>query len=175
MTHTAGAFSLQTGARGGTVVVVPRATPDDILPAIERHGVTEMFLPPTVVYRLLTVLEQREVDTSSLRYLMYAAAPMSVEKLGAGIERLGPVFMECYGRMEAPAGISFLRPGEHFVDGHVAPDSRLASCGRPYPLISLAIKDPLSGRDLPQGQTGEICVRGDLVMKGYYKDPERTA
>jgi acyl-CoA synthetase (AMP-forming)/AMP-acid ligase II len=128
-----------------------------------------------VVYRILERLEHRLVDTSSLRYVMYAAAPMSLEKLRQGIERLGPVFMECYGQMEAPAAISFLRPDEHLLDGAIAPDDRLSSCGRPYPLVTVAILDPGTGAELPAGETGEICVRGDLVMKGYYKDPERTA
>lgn len=175
MTHTAGILSLQTTARGGTVVIVPRATPDHILPAIEKYGVTELFLPPTVVYRLLDVLHDRECDTSSLRYLLYGAAPMSADKLRRGIERLGPVFIECYGQMEAPAAIAFLRPTEHLTGGDVASDSRLSSCGRPYPLIKLAIKDLETGREVEAGQTGEICVRGDLVMSGYYNDPERTA
>ncbi|GAB3076319.1 AMP-binding protein [Nocardioides zeae] len=175
MTHTAGLFSLQTSARGGTVVVVPRATPEHILPAIEKHGVTELFLPPTVIYRLLDVLADRVVDTSSLKYVMYAAAPMSSRKLRAGIERLGPVFIECYGQVEAPAAITFMRPEEHLRDGVVADDDRLSSCGRPYPLVRVAIKDPDEGTVLAPGETGEICVQGDLVMKGYYRDPERTA
>ena len=101
---------------------------------------------------------------------------MSVEKLRAGIAHLGPVFLEVYGQMEAPAAISFMRPEEHLdLDGEIASDDRLQSCGRAYPLVRLAIKDPSTGTDLPAGQTGEICVRGDLLMKGYYKDPERTA
>ncbi|GAA3146490.1 class I adenylate-forming enzyme family protein [Nonomuraea roseoviolacea] len=174
MTHTAGLFSLQTTARGGTVVIVPRATPESVLDAVERHGVTELFLPPTVVYRLLDTLERRSVDTTSLRYLAYGAAPMSTEKLRAGIDRLGPIFLGGYGQMEAPAAISFLRPDEHLIDGEVAPDERLSSCGRPYPLVTVAILDE-DGAELAPGRTGEICVRGDLVMKGYYKDPERTA
>ena len=175
MTHTAGLLSLQTTARGGTVVIVPRATPEYILPAIETYGVTDIFLPPTVVYRILDVLDEREVDTSSLRYLLYAAAPMSVEKLRLGIAKLGPIFIECYGQMEAPAAISFLRPAEHLVNGELAPEARLSSCGRPYPLVTVAVKDPETGAEVAVGETGEICVRGDLLMKGYYKDPERTA
>src|SRR5919199_1672374 len=175
MTHTAGLFSLQATARGGTTVVISDARPDTILDAIEQHRVTELFLPPTVVYRILERLEHRSVDTSSLRYVMYAAAPMSLEKLRQGIERLGPVFIEGYGQMEGPAGITFLRPDEHFLDGAIAPDERLSSCGRPYPLVTVAILDPETGAELGAGETGEICVRGDLVMKGYYKDPERTA
>ncbi|MFI9836195.1 class I adenylate-forming enzyme family protein [Nonomuraea sp. NPDC051941] len=174
MTHTAGLLSLQTTARGGTVVIVSRATPDSVLDAIERHGITELFLPPTVIYRLLEALEHRTADTSSLRYLVYGAAPMSTEKLRAGIDRLGPVLLGGYGQTEAIAAISFLRPDEHLIDGEVAPEERLSSCGRPYPLVTVAILDE-DGAKVPQGRTGEICVRGDLVMKGYYKDPERTA
>lgn len=151
MTHTAGLFSLQASARGGTVVIVPGATADNVLGAIEEHGVTELFLPPTVVYRLLERLDSRPTDTSSLRYLMYAAAPMSVEKLRQGIERLGPVFVECYGQMEAPAAISFLRPDEHVVGGEIASAARLSSCGRPYPLITAAILDPATGSEVPPG------------------------
>ena len=175
MTHTAGMLTLQTTARGGQVVIVPRGSVDQVLPAIEKFGVTDLFLPPTVIYRMLDVLEHRQADTSSLRYLLYGAAPMSVGKLRAGIERLGPVFLEVYGQMEAPAAISFMRPEEHLdVDGQITGDDHLQSCGRAYPLVRLAIKNPATGAELPAGETGEVCVRGDLLMKGYYKDPDRT-
>jgi acyl-CoA synthetase (AMP-forming)/AMP-acid ligase II len=79
-----------------------------------------------------------------------------------------------YGQTEAPGTISCLPPHEHFVQSQVAPDERLASVGRPNPLIRVEIMDD-QGRILAQGETGEICVRGDLVMKGYYKAPEKTA
>ncbi|OZC59729.1 long-chain fatty acid--CoA ligase [Rhodococcus sp. 06-621-2] len=175
MTHTAGLLTLQTTARAGTVAIIERASPDLVLDAIARFGVTELFLPPTVVYRLLDVLEHRDADTSTLKYLIYGAAPMSVDKLRAGVARLGSVFLQLYGQVEAPAGVAFLRPSEHLVDGELAPNNRLSSCGRPYPLVSLRIMDPVTDLAVPTGQTGEICVRGDLVMKGYYKDPERSA
>nr|WP_314142781.1 AMP-binding protein [uncultured Rhodococcus sp.] len=175
MTHTAGLMTLQTSARGGTVVIIPRASPNLVLDAVAKFGVTDMFLPPTVIYRLLDALDDRDHDTSTLRYLLYGAAPMSMEKLRIGIERLGSVFIEIYGQYEACAGIAFLRPSEHFVDGAIATDDRLSACGRPYPLVRVEILDSTTGESVPTGRTGEICVRGDLVMKGYYKDPERTA
>ncbi len=102
-----------------------------MLDAIEQYGVTDLFLPPTVIYRLLEVLQESPRDLSSLRYVIYGAAPMSVEKLRQALTAIGPVMMELYGQMEAPASVTFLRPDEHFVDGAIAPDSRLSSCGRP--------------------------------------------
>jgi len=174
MTHAAGMMSMPASARGGTVVILEKPERVAVLDAIERHQVTELFLPPTVIYRLLDTPGVADRDFSSLRYLMYAAAPMSVEKLRRAIDVFGPVLMECYGQVEAFAAISYLRPEEHFVDGQIAPEARLSSCGRPYPLISVAILDE-DGRPVPTGGRGEICVRGDLVMKGYYNARDRTA
>lgn len=175
MTHTAGLLSLPATARGGTVVVVTRPDPALLLEAIPKYRVTEFFLPPTVIYRLLDIpdLEQK-VDFSSLKYLMYGAAPMSVEKLKQAIEVIGPVMMGGYGQTECPAAIAYLTPSEHFRNGRIADDARLSSVGRPNPLIKVEIMSD-DNRILPQGETGEICVRGDLLMKGYYKAPDKTA
>lgn len=174
MTHTAGLAMMPCFARGGTVVVMSRPDPLVLLDTIETHRITELFLPPTVIYRLLDVpgIEQR--DFSSLRYLMYGAAPMSVEKLRRAIDVFGPVMFQGYGQTEAPSGIAFLRPEDHFVNGAVADDFRLSAAGRPGPMIRLEILDE-DGIILPTGQSGEICLRGDLVMKGYYHAPDLTA
>ena len=175
MTHTAGILSLPATARGGTVVVVTKPDPAILLAAIPKYKVTEFFLPPTVIYRLLDIPDLKaKVDFSSLKYFMYGAAPMSVEKLKQAIDVIGPCMMGGYGQTEAPAAISYLPPDEHFVDGKVASDARLSSVGRPNPLISVEIMSE-ANIILAQGETGEICVRGDLVMKGYYKAPDKTA
>ena len=175
MTHTAGILSLPATARGGTVVVVTKPDPAILLAAIPKYKVTEFFLPPTVIYRLLDIPDLKtKVDFSSLKYFMYGAAPMSVEKLKQAIDVIGPCMMGGYGQTEAPAAISYLPPDEHFVDGKVASDARLSSVGRPNPLISVEIMNE-ANIILAQGETGEICVRGDLVMKGYYKAPDKTA
>jgi acyl-CoA synthetase (AMP-forming)/AMP-acid ligase II len=174
MTHTAGFLSIPCSARGGTVVVLTRPDPVALLDAIEKHRVTEFFLPPTVIYRLLETPGIAQRDLSSLRYLMYGAAPMSVEKLKQALALFGPILLQGYGQSEVPGGISCLRPGDHFVDGKVASDERLSSCGLPSVLNALAIMDE-HGQTLPPGATGEICIRGEIVMKGYYKQPEKTA
>lgn len=174
MTHAAGLLTVPCLARGGTVVVLARPDVPDLLDAIERHAVTELFLPPTVVYRLLDHPGLAGRDLSSLRYLLYGAAPIAIGRLRDAVERLGPVLMGGYGQMEAPMSISFLTPPEHVSDGTVAPDSVLASCGRPSPLVQVEIRGD-DDQGLPPGRTGEICVRGDLIMKGYYQRPDLTA
>jgi len=175
ITHTAGLLSLPCTARGGTVVVLTKPDPAQLLGAIQKHRVTEFFLPPTVIYRLLDIPNLAQtVDFSSLKYFLYGAAPMSVEKLKRAIEVFGPVMMGGYGQTEAPTSISFLTPGEHFVSGNLVPDERLSSVGRPNPLVRVEIMSD-ANEILPPGETGEICVRGDLVMKGYYKAPGKTA
>lgn len=174
MTHTAGVLSLPCTARGGTVVVLTKPDPAALLDAIEQHGVTEFFLPPTVIYRLLEMpgIEQR--NYASLKYFLCAAAPMSAEKLRRAIAVFGPVMMEAYGQTEAPGSIAIKRPEENFLGAEVADDARLMSCGRPSHLVRVAILNERNN-PVPAGETGEICVRGDLVMKGYYKAPEKTA
>jgi acyl-CoA synthetase (AMP-forming)/AMP-acid ligase II len=174
MTHTAGILTLPCSARGGTVVVMSRPDPTELLDLIEKHRVTELFLPPTVIYRLLEVPGIETRDFSSLRYLMYGAAPMSTQKLRRAIEVFGPVMFQGYGQTEAPSGIAYLRPEEHFTNGEIADDFRLSAAGRPAPLVRVEILDD-RGSILAPGEVGEICVRGDLVMKGYYKAPEATA
>jgi acyl-CoA synthetase (AMP-forming)/AMP-acid ligase II len=156
------------------VVVVTKPDPASVFGAIVKHRVTELFLPPTVIYRLLDIPGIDKLDFSSLKYFLYGAAPMSVEKLKRAIEVFGPVMTGGYGQTEAPASISYLPPSEHFVDGKLAADERLSSVGRPNPLIRVEIMNERN-EILAQGETGEICVRGDLVMKGYYKAPEKTA
>ncbi|MFE9322484.1 AMP-binding protein [Nocardia sp. NPDC052278] len=174
MTHAAGTMTLPCSARGGTVVVMPKMDLHLLLDLIEQHRVTELYLPPTVIYRLLEVpgIEQR--DFSSLKYLVYGAAPMSTEKLRRAIEVFGPVMLQGYGQAEAPSAIAFLRPEEHFRDGKIAEDARLTAAGRPAPMVRVEILGE-DGAILPTGATGEVCVRGDLLMKGYYKAPDKTA
>ncbi|MFM6951298.1 MAG: class I adenylate-forming enzyme family protein [Novosphingobium sp.] len=174
LTHSAGLLSIPCTAQGGTVVVLSKPDPALLVQAVVRHRVTEFFLPPTVIYALLEAPGIEQVDFSSLRYLLYGAAPMSLEKLKKAIALWGPIMTESYGQSEAMGSIATLRADEHMVGGQLASDEQLASVGRPNPLVRVEIMDD-AGRRLPRGETGEICVRGDLVMTGYYKDPDKTA
>lgn len=174
LTHAAGLFTLATLSRGGRAVILPRAEPELIIDAIQNHKVTELFLPPTVIYRMLDHPTVVERDYSSLRYFVYAAAPMSVDKLRRALQVFGPCMTQVFGQSEAPALCTFLAPEEHFVDGEIAPDEILSSCGHPTPFVQLRILDE-DNQEVPQGERGEICVRSDLVTAGYYNRPDLTA
>jgi acyl-CoA synthetase (AMP-forming)/AMP-acid ligase II len=174
MTHTAGFLSLPATARGGKIVIMTRPDPNVLLDIVEQQAVTELFLPPTVIYRLLDIPGLRDRKFPKLRYFNYGAAPMSIEKLRESLDIFGPVMHQGYGQTEAPGSIAFMSPGHHYKNGKIADDNRLSSCGLPSILNATAIMDD-NNVQLPQGETGEICIRGDIVMKGYYKQPEKTA
>jgi acyl-CoA synthetase (AMP-forming)/AMP-acid ligase II len=174
MSHAAGALTFCVFAVGGTHIVHDGVVPAQIFDSIERHRVTRLFLPPTAIYALLAQPDVRERDFSSLQHFIYAAAPMSVEKLKESLEVFGPVMAQCFGQVEAPMICTVMTPADH-VEALSHPDKerRLASCGRPSMVATVAIMDD-DGNLLPAGERGEIVVRGDLLMRGYYKNEEQT-
>jgi acyl-CoA synthetase (AMP-forming)/AMP-acid ligase II len=174
MTHAAGVIAFPLMAAGATSVILQKADPLDIMQAIERHRVTHLFLPPTVIYRMLAHPDVRRFDYSSLRYFIYSAAPMSVDKLKEAIEVFGPVMAQGYGQVEVPLMGTFLSPREHLEILASGDERRLRSCGRPALLSRVEIMSD-DGRILPPGEAGEIVFSGNLVMEGYYKDPATTA
>lgn len=174
LTHAAGMMGLPALARGGCLVVLPGPDVGLMLDTIERHRVTEFFLPPTVVYRMLDHPGVAERDFSSVRYFAYAAAPMSLEKLKRALKIFGRCMTQFFGQSEAPALCTFLAPEQHWQGETIASDEVLTSCGYPTPLIELRILDD-DNKELPAGAIGEVCVRGDLVTPGYYKNPDITA
>jgi len=174
LTHAAGPLAIPAIARGGTVVILPAPDIEAMLDVIETHRVTEFFLPPTVIYRMLDHPGIAGRDFGSVRYFGYGSAPMSVEKLRRAIHLFGPRMTQFFGQSEAPALCTFLAPEEHVEGSAPASDLVLSSCGRPTALIDLRILDP-EGRVVEHGGMGEVCVRGDLVTPGYYRQPELTA
>ena len=172
MTHAAGPLALASMALGGTVIVLPTFEPQAVLEAIERHRVTYMFLPPTAIYMLLSEPSVRERDLSSLQYISYAGAPMSLDRLKEAIAVFGPVMNASFGQTESPMCVTAMPPHQHLdANGELA---HPGSCGQPNLLSRVEIMDD-EGNLLPPGEHGEIVVRGPLVMAGYYRNPEATA
>ena len=174
LTHAAGVLCFPIMAMGGRVVIMDHADVGEFLHLMESHRVTHTFLPPTVIYMALAHPAARTTDYSSLQCFWYGAAPMSPARLEEAIGVFGPVLGQLFGQSEAPMMISTLAPSEHLrPDGSIAVE-RLASAGRPSPLVTVAIMGP-DGALLASGERGEVVVRGSLVMAGYYKNPVATA
>jgi acyl-CoA synthetase (AMP-forming)/AMP-acid ligase II len=173
LTHAAGATMVALARIGSRNVIAPSADPGVILEAIERERVTHIFLPPTMIYRLLAHPDVATRDCSSLEYVLYGAAPMSVEKLREGLARWGQVFMQSYGQSEVPGVITCLSRKDHFVHNDAELDKHLASAGRPSGACEVALMDD-DGNIVPTGERGEIVARGDLVSPGYYNNPQAT-
>lgn len=174
ITHAAGKIANVILAQGGTCVVLPGAEPLAVLAAIARWGVTQTFLPPTVIYGLLDSGAIPAHDLSTLQYLFYGAAPMSPDRLAEALRAFGPVMAQVYGQTESGLPNCFLAPADHFTpDGAVAGVERLSSAGRINPHCELALLDD-AGKHVAPGAVGEIAVRGDGVMLGYVDDPEAT-
>jgi acyl-CoA synthetase (AMP-forming)/AMP-acid ligase II len=171
ITHGAGTTAIPMLAKGGTIILQPGFDADAVLKAIERHRVTHLWLPPTAIYMLLSHPALRAHDYSSLKYFMYSAAPMSVDKLKECIAVFGNVMVQVYGQAEAPMFATCLSSAEHAIaaDG----SHRLASCGRPMVFTPVEVMDE-EGKLLGPNERGEVVLGGNLVMAGYYQDPDAT-
>ncbi len=174
MTHGAGFLAYIWMAGGATNIVLDRVAPSAVLDAIERHRVTHMYLPPTALYSLLAMPGLRDRDTSSLRYFVVSAAPVSPDKLREAVEVFGPCMCQAYGQAESPAFLTWLSPAR---TAEAARDPRLAhrlrSCGQSTLLSRVAVLDD-AGRTVAPGTTGELCMKGGLRMLGYYKNAAAT-
>jgi fatty-acyl-CoA synthase/long-chain acyl-CoA synthetase len=167
--HSAG-FLVQAGLlKGALHLIEARFDADVVLERIGRDKVTFLFMVPTMIYRVLDAAEGRQLDLSSLRTILYGAAPITAERLDQGLRRFGRVFMQLYGQSEAPNFLTRLTREEHDPQH----PERLLSCGRAATMVTLAVMDD-HGHLLPAGQVGEICARAPYVMNGYHGLPEKT-
>jgi acyl-CoA synthetase (AMP-forming)/AMP-acid ligase II len=174
LTHAAGHNAIVLTMKGCTQVLLCRSGFDveKFLEWVPKYKVNAVFLVPTMIRMLIDHTKTAETDLSSLKCILYGAAPMYVEDLRKAIELIGPVFVQLYAQTESPMTGTILPAQEHHVDGPFV--HRLASCGRSRSGVQIRIVDE-EDRPVPTGETGEICIRGPAVMKGYWERPEATA
>ncbi len=170
MSHGGGSLVLPVLMQGGCVVPLQGFGADAFIDAYERWQCSVTWLVPTMVYALLDHSRTHGTDWSGLQALIYSAAPMAPTRIRQALQTFGPVLIQSYGQTEAPNTVLTLSRREHAL----ASDAQLAAAGRPYPLIQVALLDD-DGTPVPAGEPGEICVRGPLVMSGYWRQPEQTA
>ena len=171
LSHAGAAFFLPVLMAGGSMVVLPKFDPAEVLAAIEEHRISATMLVPSMLYALLDHPDAETRDLSSLETVYYGAAAINPVRLAEAVRRWGPVFAQYYGQSECPMVITYLARRDHDPDAH---PERLASCGRPSAFLRTAL---LGEDDQPvaPGEPGEICVAGPVLADGYWNLPEETA
>ena len=170
LSHGAGIHALAQVPRGAATVLPAgeRFDPADCWALVERHRVSNMFTVPTILTMLARDPAVDRHDHSSLRYVIYAGAPMYRADQAFALEKLGTVLVQYYGMGEVTGAITVLPPEWHSTDDALTP---VGSCGFPRTGMELAILAP-DGAPVPEGAQGEICVRGPAVAAGYWNNPE---
>ena len=174
ITHAAGGAILANLTRGSTNMLFRQFEPEAFLSAVEQFGITDVLLVPVMINMLLSSPTVRERDLSSLQSIVYGAAPMSPDRIKLALEIFGPVLTQGYGQTESCALISSLSKADHLCANEPSTAHRLASAGQPSFECEVRVVDE-DGEDARTGEVGEIIVRGDNVMKGYWNAPELTS
>jgi long-chain acyl-CoA synthetase len=131
-----------------------------------------MFAAPTMVKRLVDF--GGDVNPANLRTIVWGGAPMYVEDALRALDRFGPRLAQVYGQGESPMTITTLSKQDIADRDHPRWLDRLGSAGVPYACLEVMVADG-EDRALAVGETGEILCRGDVVMPGYWRNPEATA
>ena len=176
LSHGSGLYHLPYVMNGG-LNVVPESGGLDCaelfaLAAHWRH--MSSFTPPTIINRLAAHAREQGLGGAHFSTLVYGGAPMYLADLQAARSALGPVLAQIYGQGEAPMTITVLPKWMIDDTGHPQWEQRAASVGFAQPNVEVAILTP-EGHAVPVGQAGEVCVKGEIVMAGYWDNPEATA
>ena len=176
ITHGSGLMMFHHLARGAASAFpfTQSFDPPKIFEAIQRHRVTTMFVAPTMTNMMLANPEKHSYDISSLHTVVYGGGPMYTEHILEALQAFGCIFVQIFGQGESPMTITTLPKKEHRVENDPVGLQRLTSAGREVTGVRVRIVDD-EDQDVPTGDMGEIVVRGDLVMKGYWNSPEATA
>ncbi len=171
LSHGAGVYGLAHIARGANNVIYPGFDTAQIIDSFGAYQNVSMFAAPTMVKRLIDDPRAGASDTSGLKTIIYGGAPMYVADIKRGIDTFGPRFYQLFGQGEAPMTISGLPKWMHADVAHPRYEERLGSTGIARTGCDFKIVDP-DGTELPEGEIGEIITKSDVVMKGYWENPE---
>jgi len=178
--HAAPMFHLANGMgmyaallQGGSNVMVQGFAPEGVMAAIAAEQVTDTLLVPTMIQMMVDHPSRAQYDLSSMRRVVYGASPMSGAVLARAIEAMpGTAFIQAYGMTELSPCATLLHWHEHSGEGRARGRDRGA--GRAVIGCEVQVVD-LDRNPVPPGTVGEIAVRGDTVMLGYWNRPEDTA
>ncbi len=171
LTHASGTYFTPFLMRGAASVIVPGGNIDSLMPTIEREQVTAFSCVPTVLTRILNSSSIDSHDLSSIRWIGYGAESIQRNTLDKALARWGGALTHNYGLTEAMMTCSFLTAADHVgVDG----EPRHGCIGRPYSFVDIVLRDA-DGKEVVTGDIGEITIRAEHVMQGYWNRPDETA
>jgi long-chain acyl-CoA synthetase len=175
LSHGSGMYHLPYVLNGG-LNVLPQSggfDPAEIASLAAHWGNASLFAAPTMVRRLVDWARGKPVPLPGLATVVYGGGPMYLADIEDACAVLGPHLAQIYGQGESPMTITVLP--RHVIEDRAHPRhrERLASVGYPQPMVEVAIR-ALDGTPVPVGDEGEVCVRGEVVMKGYWGQPHAS-
>jgi len=174
LSHLSGYIAPVYSVRGAAHLPVGRFDAQQALELINSQSVTVVPVVPTILNLLTLAAEERGGTFPSLKTIVYAGSPIAPDRLVRASAVFGDVFTQFYGLSETPMPLTCLSARDHRFDADQEPPVRLASAGRPSPMAEVAVVGA-DGELLEAGQVGEVVVRGDTTMLGYWNRPEATA
>lgn len=173
--HGCGLYALPFVARGCPLVFPESGgfNPEEVIELVNAHPGLSSFFVPTMIKRLLDDPAITNIQLQNLKTLVYGGGPMYVEDCLRALGVLGPRLVQIYGQGETPMTITCLTKQDHVDDGRADYLSRLGSVGRAQLVVEVDIVNE-SGESLPAGEAGEIIVKGDTVMSGYWQNESAT-
>lgn len=174
LSHLSGYVATSYFVRGATHLTCPKFDGPATLELIERHGVTVLPMVPTMLNLLVLAAEGTSGTYTTLHTIVYAGSPIAPDRLARARDVFGDVFVQFYGLSEIPIPIACLSAQDHSFDPAHGIPARLGSAGRVNPFVQVRLLDA-TGDDVAPGEIGEITVRGDQVMMGYWGRPDATA
>ncbi len=158
------------------VVILKSFSPQSFLETTEKERISDVVMVPTMIYRILEYSDLHRYDFSSLNMIGYGSAPMAVSVLKEALGVFGDIFCQGYGLTETIGPVTILPIQDHVVDGPENITRRLASCGRERLDCQVKVVREEGADVEPDGEeVGEIIVKGDNFMTGYFEMPEQTA
>ena len=176
MSHGSGLYAVPHLAAGALQVIPDSAgfDPAEIFDLVRAHAGMTFFAAPTMVKRLVEHPACGGADPRNLKTVVYGGGPMYGDDIKQAMARLGNRFAQIYGQGESPMTITAFSKAEHAMTDHPRYAARLASVGRAQSVVEVRIADA-DDRSLPAGELGEVLVRGESVMRGYWQDPAASA
>jgi len=174
MSHGSGLYSLAQIMRGRVNVFPESAGFDvnEVFSLIQSWPNVCFFAAPTMIKRLVD--SDTEGDTVNLKTIIYGGGPMYLGDLKAGLKRFGAKFSQLYGQGETPMTITAMSERIHADNTHPRWENRMKSVGTAQSAVEVKVVNQ-SGEELNAGETGEIIVRGDTVMSGYWNNDFASA